>query len=90
MPGKRKNWVEQTGGLPKYIDRMRKAIKRKNPEWTDGRAIATAVNACRRMCATGDLNFPGLQQAGPPSRAAACAAVADWERKKAQARADND
>jgi hypothetical protein len=36
------------------------------------------------MCSTGDLNWPGLQSVNPGSKAEACAAVADWERKKAQ------
>src|SRR5690606_27483392 len=50
-------------------------------------AIAVAVNAVKKMCATGDVNFPGKQSVNVGSRAEACAAVADWERKKAQARA---
>ncbi|MFE9742947.1 XkdF-like putative serine protease domain-containing protein [Streptomyces sp. NPDC006477] len=53
---------------------------------TIGHAIATAVNAVKKMCSTGDLNFPGSQKVNSGSKAEACAAVADWERKKASAR----
>jgi hypothetical protein len=53
----------------------------------ESRAIATAVNVVKKACATGDLNFPGIQQENAGSKAEACAAVADWERKKAQSHA---
>lgn len=79
------NWVEQTGGLPTYIKRIAKHLQRKG--MTESHAIATAVNAAKKMCATGDVNFPGVQAVNAASRAEACAAVADWERKKAQAHA---
>lgn len=81
------NWVEQTGTghLPRYITRIKKHLMRKG--MTESRAIAVAVNVVKRMCATGDLNFKGIQRANPKSRAEACAAVAEWEAKKAQARA---
>ena len=79
------NWVEKAGGLPKYIKRIKKHLEKKG--MSEGHAIATAVNACKKMCATGDLNFPGAQNVNPGSKAEACAAVADWERKKAQAHA---
>lgn len=81
------NWVEKAGGLPEYIKRIAKHLEKK-PGFDKSRAIATAVNAAKRMCATGDLNFPGVQQVNAGSRAEACAAVADWERKKAQSKAD--
>jgi len=86
------NWVQQTGGLPKYIKRMARHIEGK--QWkgkpvTKGMSIAIAKNACERMCATGDTNFPGMQQVGPKSRAEACAAVAEWNAKRAAAKADN-
>lgn len=85
------NWVEDVGGLPKYIKRIEKHLIKKG--MTESRAIATAVNAAKKMCATGDLNLPGSQQVNPGSRAEACAAVAEWEEKKAEAnasRADTD
>lgn len=79
------NWVEETGGLPPYIKRIARHLKAKG--MSESRAIAVAVNAAKRMCASGDVNWPGVQRVNPGSRAEACAAVAEWERKKAQARA---
>jgi hypothetical protein len=80
-PGKT-NWVEKAGGLPSYIRRIAEHVKGKNPGWDDGRAIAVAVNAAKKMCASGDVNFPGKQNVNAGSRAEACAAVASWESKK--------
>lgn len=81
------NWVEDTGGLPKYIKRIAKHLREKG--MTEGHAIASAVNAAEKMCATGDLNFPGKQDVNPGSKAEACKAVAEWNAKKARAKADN-
>jgi hypothetical protein len=78
------NWVDDAGGLPPYIKRIAKHLKRKG--MTESRAIATAVNVVKKACATGDLNYPGIQQENAGSRAEACAAVASWEAKKAKAR----
>ncbi|MEU3220034.1 hypothetical protein [Streptomyces sp. NPDC006971] len=80
-----KNWVDQQGGLPSYIKRIAKHLQKKGMD--ESQAIATAVNAAKKMCATGDLNFPGKQDVNPGSRADACKAVAEWEAKKAAARA---
>lgn len=77
-----KNWVAKAGGLPKYIKRISKHLRAKG--MTESQAIATAVNAAKRMCSTGDLNFPGSQQVNPGSRAEACEAVAEWNAKKAK------
>jgi hypothetical protein len=79
------NWVQKAGGLPKYIDRIRKHLEKKAMDTS--RAIATAVNVAKKMCATGDLNFPGLQKVNPGSRAEACSAVADWNAKRAKSHA---
>lgn len=84
------NWVEECGGLPKYIKRITKHLKQKG--MAESHAIATAVNAAKKMCATGDVNFPGKQNVNPGSRAEACASVAAWEKLKACAarkRAEN-
>lgn len=81
----RANWVEREGGLPKYIERI--AVHLIAKEFSYSHAIATAVNAAKRMCATGDLNFPGSQSVNPGSRAQACAAVAKWNAMRARARA---
>lgn len=49
---------------------------------TISRSIAVAVNAVKKMAATGDINFPGAQQVNPGSRAQAVKALAAWEAKK--------
>lgn len=48
-------------------------------------AIATAVNVAKKMCASGDVNWPGKQQVNAGSQAEACAAVARWNAMKAAA-----
>ena len=45
---KRKNWVEQTGGLPRFIKRISKHLRKKG--MTESHAIATAVNVVKKMC----------------------------------------
>ena len=82
------NWVQKFNALPKgsWIRRAAEHLKGKGMQ--DGRAIATAVNAAKKMCASGDTHFPGTQQVNPKSRAEACAAVAAWEQAKARAKAD--
>lgn len=78
------NWVDDAGGLPGYIHRIADHLKGKGME--ESRAIATAVNAAKKMCATGDTSLPGKQEINPGSQAEACAAVAEWEAKKAKAK----
>jgi len=80
------NWVDKVGGLPKFIKRIKNHLVRKGMDTS--RAIATAVNVVKKMCASGDTNWPGKQNVNAGSRAEACGAVADWERKKAQSHAD--
>src|SRR5690606_18902802 len=80
-----RNWVEQQGGLPSYIKRIARHLQRKG--MSKSRAIATAVNAAKKMCRTGDTNWPGKQQVNPGSRAEACAAVRQWNAMRARARA---
>ncbi|MDQ3317856.1 MAG: HK97 family phage prohead protease, partial [Actinomycetota bacterium] len=75
------NWVEKAGGLPDYIERIAVHLKRKG--MTTSHAIATAINAAKKMCATGDLNFSGKQSVNMGSKAQACAAVARWTAMKA-------
>ncbi|MCL6437223.1 MAG: hypothetical protein K6T51_01320 [Rubrobacteraceae bacterium] len=84
-PGK-SNWVDEVGGLPSYIERIAKHLHYERG-MTISHAIAVAVNVAKKMCATGDLNYPGIQQVNPGSRAEACAAVAEWEAKKAAIKA---
>lgn len=66
--------------LPPYIKRISKHLEKEG--MTKSHAIASAVNAAKKMCATGDLNFPGAQQVNPGSKAQACAAVAQWEKDR--------
>lgn len=66
--------------LPPYIKRIAKHLKGKG--MAQGRAIATAVNAAKKMCATGDTNWPGSQQVNAGSRAEACTAVAQWRKDR--------
>lgn len=48
------------------------------------RAIAVAVNTVKKWCATGRAhNLRGNPKLSPAVRAAACAAVAHWNAKKA-------
>jgi hypothetical protein len=63
--------------LPPYIKRIANHLKKEGME--EGRAIATAVNAAKKMCATGDTSLPGDQDVNPGSRAQACKAVAQWK-----------
>jgi hypothetical protein len=81
----KENWVDKVGGLPDYIDRIAVHLVGKGME--RGHAIATAVNAVKKACATGDLNYPGIQKENAGSQAEACAAVAEWEAKKAKSHA---
>lgn len=66
--------------LPPYIKRISAHLRRKG--MAQGHAIASAVNAAKKMCATGDLNFPGHQDVNPGSRAQACTAVAQWKKDR--------
>lgn len=80
-----KNWVDEQGGLPPYIKRIADHLKAKGMDTS--RAIATAVNVAKKMCSTGDTNWPGVQQVNAKSKGEACAAVARWNAMKAAARA---
>lgn len=79
----KKNWVENAGGLPPYIERI--AIHLHEKQGMDiSRAIATAINAVKKACLSGDLNWPGIQHENFGSQAQACAAVAEWEALKSK------
>lgn len=82
------NWVEKynaLGGKDNWIRRTAEHLKGK--DMPEGRAIPVAVNAAKRMCSSGDTNFPGAQQVNAGSRAQACAAVKTWETAKARSKA---
>lgn len=83
-----KNWVEKHGGLPTYINSVATALYRDHPEWGISRVIATAVNWAKKVCTTGRA-FGGKVKVSDAVKAAACAAVASWERKKASASDDS-
>lgn len=85
-PGK-SNWVEKKGGLPGYIKRIAKHLRSEKGMDTS-RAIATAVNVAKKMCASGKTNLPNSGQVNAKSRAEACAAVAQWEKMKGSALAE--
>lgn len=89
LPGKT-NWVQKHHALPKgsWIRRAAEHIHAKGH--STGTSIAFAVNAARKMCASGDTNFRGVQQVNLGSRAEACAAVAIWDKARLQAKASKD
>lgn len=76
----KKNWVDQVGGLPRYIRIVRNALLRHGHSMETATAIAVAT--MKRWAA-------GLGNVRPQVRAAAAAALAEWEAKRAKARADN-
>jgi hypothetical protein len=88
MPGvnwsPKKNWVEIMGGLPPYIRRIAKQLLYRQG-MTRQRAIATAINTVKKWCAAGQNESRIKVKADV--RAQACAAVAQWEAKKAGAKA---
>ncbi len=75
-PGK--NWVESSGGLPEYICRIARAIKRSGK--STSQAIAIAVSRVKKWAA-------GADDVDADTRAKAAAAVAQWEKLKAKNRA---
>ena len=75
----KKNWVEEHGGLPKYIEDIAVALHEKRG-MDIGRAIAVAISRVKMWAAGGG----GVN---PDTRAKAAAAVAAWETMRAQAKA---
>lgn len=76
----RQNWVDEVGGMPWYMRIVRNALLRNGHDMQSATAIA--VNTMRRWAG-------GAQHVHPQVKAAAAAALADWEAKKAAAHADN-
>lgn len=62
------NWVEEAGGLPRYIKRVARHI-RSDSGYTESRAIAAAISQTKKRAAEGN--------------AEAIAAIAEWNRMKA-------
>ena len=71
------NWVERTGGLPKYIADIAGDLISERGKSTS-QAIQLAVGIVQRWCrGEGDVK--------PETRAKSCAALAEWEAKRAAA-----
>jgi hypothetical protein len=75
-PGGKQNWVDKTGGLPKYIRMVAHAMQRKGK--SESQAIQLAIGIVKNWA-------EGKGDVSPKVRAAAAAAIAEWERKKVQA-----
>ena len=56
----RSNWVERTGGLPDYIERIAKHLHAQG--MSISHAIATAVNTVKRWAAGGTVTAHGGQR----------------------------
>lgn len=88
-PGGPDNWVEQVGGLPDYIERIAKHLHYEQG-YPISRAIAAAVNTVKRWARGGTVaphGDPNGKHVSPATAAKAAAALAEWEAKKARARA---
>jgi peptidoglycan hydrolase-like protein with peptidoglycan-binding domain len=75
---KTSNWVARVGGLPSYIQNVAKGIMKSGK--SESEAISAAIGICKRWAAGGGGVHPEV-------KAAAAAAIAEWERKKAQSHA---
>ena len=74
----RKNWVENEGGLPRYIEEVAIGIMKSGK--TREQAIPIAINRIKRWAA-------GLDGVKADTQAKAVAALAAWEKMKASAAA---
>lgn len=75
----KENWVDKSGGLPRYIERIALALIRERGMSRE-RAIATAINRVKKWAAGGgDVNAD--------TRAKAVKALAEWEALKARNKA---
>lgn len=82
------NWVEKRGGLPSYINSVATALVRSG--MMRSRAIATAVNVCKKTCATGHWRGDPKTPVSAAIRAAACNAVRQWEQLKVSTSVPSD
>ena len=80
---KRKNWVEKTGGLPKYIRKIADHLIARG--MTESHAIASAVNTVKRWARGGPAAKGNKGHVKPDTVAKAVGALAEWEAKKAAA-----
>lgn len=79
------NWVEDTGGLPKYIRKIADHLMKKG--MTESHAIATAVQTVKRWARGGSAAKGQKGHVSADTVAKAVAALAEWEAKRAAARA---
>lgn len=87
-PGGPDNWVEKTGGLPKYIERIAKHLHYEKG-YSISRAIATAVNTVKRWAKGGTVTKSGTTETVSPATVAkSIKAVAEWMAKRAAAKTD--
>ena len=75
----RKNWVENEGGLPRYIEEVAIGIM-KGTGYPRERAIPIAISRIKRWAA-------GLDGVKKDTQAKAIAALAAWEKMKLSAKA---
>lgn len=83
------NWVDEAGDLPKYIERIAKHLHYERG-FTISHAIASAVNTVKRWARKGRVakyGDPNNMHVTAVTQAQAAKAVAEWEAKKAMARA---
>src|SRR5699024_7344050 len=79
------NWVDEVGGLPKYIREIADSLMENG--FTESRAIATAVNTVKRWARGGPARSGGKGSVSAKTQAKAVKALAEWEAKKARAKA---
>lgn len=79
------NWVDDVGGLPKYIREIADSLMKRG--FTESRAIATAVNTVKRWARGGPASKGGKGSVSAKTQAKAAAALAEWEAKKIRAKA---
>lgn len=75
----RENWIDQNGGLPRYIEDIAIAIMRSTG-YPRERAIPIAINRVKRWA-------KGLDGVNADTQAKAIKALAEWEAMKAKAKA---
>ncbi|AWN07726.1 head maturation protease [Microbacterium phage Hendrix] len=83
--GQQFNWVDDVGGLPKYIRDIADSLMARGQG--ESRAIATAVNTVKRWSKGGPARKGGKGSVSAKTVAKALAALAEWEAKKAAAKA---
>lgn len=78
------NWIEETGGLPSYIRRVAEHLHGAGK--STGEAIQQAIGIVRNWAAGHDGHGNAVSAA---TRAKAAAALAQYEKQRAQAKSDN-